>query len=613
MCGFTAIADTSLTPSEAYSLSERMLAVMAHRGPDARRVEQDGAVSLGHNRLSIIDLSDASHQPLTRSGCTIAFNGEVYNYVELRSELQRDGVVFTTTGDTEVVLQAYLHWQDACLERFIGMWAFAIWDSRKQRLFCARDRFGIKPFHYALSGGRLHIASEIKALRLSPLVSKTLNTDQVARGLYLGWMHHWDETYFTDIKALPAAHALVWQNGSASVTQYAHLNTQQNTTMSFDDSVAQFRELFIDSIRLTSRRDVPMGVCLSGGLDSTSIACCLASQTNEHNVETFTAYYTGAGDVDERPYINHVLAAYPGIKPHYISPTDTDVAEALPVIAAMMDAPLPSSSYISQYFVMKLAAENGIKVVLDGQGSDEIMGGYMHSMYRVIADLIRDVQPADAIREWNAHRKRQLYNPLKSASVLAKSVLTLVREEQQLYELEFRRTYPWILQSSNTAIRLNIPDPAGSHLNGFLHNLVFVTLLPTLLHTEDINSMAFSIESRVPFLDHRLVELCFSMPNNHKIHLGETKRVLRAAMRGIVPDAVLDRKDKTGFVTPGHTTWLRGALRSYLHSDWSVLSDLLDVDKLRHVIKEYENGNNSNALFIWRFIMLKVFAETALR
>lgn len=607
MCGILALADGTMSTSELTEVGRRMLGITEHRGPDHLGMWSSPPVFLGHNRLSIIDLSAASHQPMTAHGATISFNGEIYNYLELRSELERDGFHFATTGDTEVILAAYKHWGQDCVTHFIGMWAFAIWDDVSKTLFCSRDRFGIKPFHYIQRDGRLHISSEIKALKASPLFRGGINEAQVARGLYLGWMHHWDETYFTDIKALPAAHNMTWSNGKVRMWSYADIDTHTVSPLSFEEHAEQFRELFIDSIRLTSRRDVPMGVCLSGGLDSTSIASVLASSTDEHEIKTFTAYYTGTGDVDERPYIDYVLKRYPQIDAKYISPTDGDVAQALDRIVWMMDAPMPSSSYISQYFVMQLAAQNGVKVVLDGQGSDEIMGGYMHSLYRVIADHLRTGNVADGLAEWNAHCTRQHYGFGKKMNVLAKSLLTVVRDEPSLYQLEFARTYPWVMRAPSQSMPLRLEMPSGSRLNAFLYNLMRVTLLPTLLHTEDLNSMAFGIESRVPFLDHRLVQFCFSMPNEHKVHHGETKRVLRKAMRGIVPDEVLDRRDKTGFITPGHIKWLRGDLRFLLDGEWRELDGFIDPAAVKKVLAAYHAGDDRHALFVWRLAMLRHF------
>ena len=609
MCGIAGIIDSRRSPDELLDNGSLMLSVMAHRGPDHRGTWQSEAVFLGHNRLSILDLSSASHQPMIRGHRTIVFNGEVYNYVELREELQQAGYAFQTSGDTEVVLTAIEHWGYDAVNRFIGMWAFALWDDATKSMFCSRDRFGIKPFHFSLRDGRLYFASEIKALKTSPLFRGGINEAQVARGLYLGWMHHWEETYFNDIRALPASNNLEWVDGSVRIWQYADVATSVNPANTFEESVERFRELFIDSIRITSRRDVPMGVCLSGGLDSTSIAGVLASSTAEHEVRTFTAFYTGTGDVDERPFIRHLLDRYPTIQSSEISPTDTDVANALDTIVELMDAPMPSSSYISQYFVMGLAARSGVKVVLDGQGSDEILGGYMHSLYRVIAEHINEGSYLRAYAELQAHCRRQGYGASKRLSILGKSILAAARNEEYLYQTEFAHTYPWIMRQGSSSYPLHLTDMSGSRLNAFLHNLLRVTLLPTLLHTEDINSMAYSIESRVPFLDHRLVDLAFAMPTEHKVRHGETKRVLRAAMRGIVPDQILDRKDKTGFITPGHIKWLRGDLSYLLDGSWNELSSFVDQHRVTDIVSRYRNGDMKHSLFVWRLAMLRRFIQ----
>ena len=609
MCGIAGIIDSTLTSDTLADLGSRMLRSTSHRGPDNSGTFCSAPTWLGHNRLSIIDLSAASHQPMSFGDLTLTFNGEVYNYVELREVLSAAGYHFDTTGDTEVVLKAYHYWGAGAVERFIGMWAFAIWNGAEQSLFCSRDRFGIKPFHYSYRDGRFYFASEIKALRGMPLDRGGMNEAQVTRGLYLGWMHHWDETYYTDIKALPAAHNVLLSNGELRIWQYAEVDTSVDTSLSFQDNVDRFRETFIDSIKLTSRRDVPMGVCLSGGLDSTSIAGVLASLTNEHEVRAFTAYYTGPGTVDERPYIRHLLERYPQIISSEISPTDEDVAEALQRIVHLMDAPMPSSSYVSQYFVMGLAASHGVKVVLDGQGSDEMLGGYMHSLYRVIAEKLSSGRILEAHAELHAHAQRQSYPMKRRLNLLAKALLTAARSEQSLYEIELAHTYPWLMRQEPRSIPLTLSSVGGNRLNGFLHNLLRVTLLPTLLHTEDINSMAFSIESRVPFLDHRLVDLSFRMPTEHKVYRGETKRVLRAAMRGIVPDQILDRKDKTGFITPGHIKWLRGALSYTLEGSWKDLEPYIDLRRLDTLLNAYRSGDDSNALLIWRLAMLRMFIQ----
>jgi asparagine synthase (glutamine-hydrolysing) len=604
MCGFAAVVDTAMPSEEARSLVHTMLATMAHRGPDATAVLQKNHCTLGHNRLSIIDVSEASNQPFEAFNIIVVFNGEIYNYIELRSELEGKGLRFRTTGDTEVLCAAFRVWGMQCVEKFVGMWAFVAIDSETGDVFCSRDRFGIKPFVYAKQGNRIHMASEIKAMRRSPLVGSGINGNQVIRGLYLGFMQHWDETYFNDVHILPAGHNMLVTATNIRIWQYAQVPTSI-IEQPFEQDVSEFRSLFLDALRITSRRDVPMGVCLSGGLDSTSIVCALEHSGTEHATKTFTAFYTGKNQVDERPYIQHVLHAYPDVLNATIEPTDSDVAEHFHDIVAMMDAPMPSSSYISQYFVMKLAASQGVKVVLDGQGSDEILGGYMHSMYRSIADCVQRGNVGAALQEWHSHGNRQGYGCTKRMSVFAKSLLTLFKTEEQLYMLEQLRGSPWITNASGAPLRA--AQPMANKLTTFLKYLVDISLLPTLLHTEDINSMAHSIESRVPFLDHRLVHRAFQMPNRSKTARGETKRVLRAAMRGIVPDAVLDRKDKTGFITPGHIAWLRGELRGYTEGRWSEVEEFIPGSNLKPILDEYHNGNNNHALFVWRLTMLRVF------
>lgn len=609
MCGIVGIVDLHLSSDDLQQRCQSMAQATKHRGPDYLGHAVMPPVALAHNRLSIIDLSEASHQPMRRGSLAITYNGEIYNYIELRAELEHDGHVFTTSGDTEVILAAYRHWGHQCVERFIGMWAFAIWDDERHELFCSRDRFGIKPFHYVRHGSAMAFASEIKALRHSGMSLGGWNTTQLARGLYLGWMAHHDETSFEHVRILPASHNLRWHKGHVDIWQYADVSCTEDTTTSFEEHVEQFRELFRDSIRITSRRDVPMGVCLSGGLDSTSIVATLASSGSESTVKTFTAYYTGTGraDVDERPYINHLLERYPDVSPAYTSPTDADVEQSIDDIVRMMDAPLPSSSYVSQYFVMRLAAQHGVKVVLDGQGSDEMLGGYMHSAYRVIADDIRSFHVVEALRELRAHAQRQAMPFGAMLTVAAKSLIAAARTEPEVYRLELTRTAPWVLVQQPSTIGLRLDMPHGTRFNAFLMNLIRTTLLPTLLHTEDINAMAWGIESRVPFLDHRLVDLAMSMPTSHRFYRGESKRVLRAAMRGTVPDAILDRKDKTGFITPGHTRWLRGGLRHLIEGSWSELDGIAHTGTVQQHVRDYLAGNDRHALFIWRLAMLRMF------
>lgn len=603
MCGIAGIVG-SIGP-DARSVVETMLAAMKHRGPDATGIYSHEFAVLGHNRLSIIDLSAASNQPMKSHGCLMTYNGEIYNYIELRQELQSAGYHFSTTGDSEVILAAYDHWGPTCVDHFIGMWALAIWDPEKRTLFCSRDRFGIKPFHYSWINGVLIFASEVKGIISSGMIKREPDTDQLMRFVHLGWITYGTGTCIRGVNNLPAAHNLEWKDGKLRTWRYYELPAGETNDQPFEESVDQFRELFTDSVRLCSRRDVDMGICLSGGLDSTSIVSVLATNRSESAIKAFTAFYEGRKDTDERPYIKHVLDRYPIIESHTISPTDNEVAEAIDDIIRMMDYPLPSSSYVSQYFVMKLAARNGVKVVLDGQGSDEMLGGYMHSIYRIIADHLRSGKALEAVHTLLAHRRRQGYSISKVLSSAVKSIVLSLGTEDTAIKAEFNHSMPGVFRRRYSDININVPLSHGKRFNTFLKTLIEQTLLPVLLHTEDINSMAFSIESRVPFLDHRLVEASMRMPTEHRSQRGETKRVLRAAMRGIVPNAVLDRKDKTGFITPGDTRWLRGPLSHLLDGPWSITDDIINAKHITELIAAFRAGDNRNSLLLWRLTMLR--------
>lgn len=601
MCGIAGFIDPSLREDGRRPLLEKMLETIAHRGPDARGHYFSGPVALGHNRLAIIDLSDDGLQPMRREQLMLVYNGEIYNYVELRDELISKGRVFRSHCDTEVILAAYQEWGYACVERFVGMWAFAIWDEHKEELFCSRDRFGIKPFYYIHEGNRFYFGSEYKPLKITEVFSPELNYNQVARGLQLGWNCYHDETYYNNLKALPAACNLIYRNGKTEISQYWKLDTKQKD-ISMEEATHQFREMFLDSVRLHMRSDVEVGGCLSGGLDSSAIASSVGKLYPETKFQTFTVYYEGKDEVDERPWVKEVLQQYPSFIPHYFTPSDQQIHDSFEHAIHHADIPVAGSSPVSQYFVMKLAREQGIKVLLDGQGSDEALGGYLHGFYRLIGGKMAAGNFGAAMKDLNRHADRQNYTGTKRADLLMKSMLSSVQSEDKLYNLEFRRYLPFLPKSRASVFQLEEQD--GSRLNQFLYHLINTTLLPTLLMFEDRNSMAFSIESRVPFLDHRLVEFAFSLPDDTKMKDGVTKRVLREGMKGIMPDAIINRKDKKGFVTPGEVKWLRGPLKHLLEQDLGKM-DFLKQEKVKSVIDKFRNGDNSEATLVWRLVVLR--------
>jgi len=604
MCGIAGIIDSRFSPEENLLVLSRMLQIQHHRGPDHTGIWQDGPAHLGHNRLSIIDLSDAAHQPMHYRNLVLIFNGEIYNYLELKKELEAKDHRFTTHSDSEVLLHAYAEWGSDCVSRFVGMWAFVIWDSDKKELFASRDRFGIKPFYYINRGGSFYFASEMKTLKATPVFRNDINVNQVARGLQMGWLGYHDETYFTEIKALPAAHNLTFSEKGLSAQGYWDISAGSKISSSFVDKCDAFREAFSQSINLHLRSDVPVASCLSGGLDSSAIVSMVQQLYPALKYKSFSIYYEGKGDVDERPFIDEVIRKYPNLDPVYFSPTESQIAESFHHALHHADVPVTGSSFISQYFLMKLIADNGIKVVLDGQGADEYLGGYMHSYYRLIGGMIQQGKFGKALGLTKDINHRLGSSAMKSAAHFGKSVLAALRDEQELYSLEFRNYYPFMTNTSGSGTPFHLQDVAGSRLDQFLYHLLFSTSLPSLLHYEDRNSMAFSIESRVPFLDHRLVEMAFGLSDDDRIHGTETKYVLRESLKGILPDAVYSRKDKKGFVTPGENKWLRGPLKFLLDSDID-FPDFIDKKKANHILDDYRKGDNSKATLVWRLVVLK--------
>ncbi|MBP6428494.1 MAG: asparagine synthase (glutamine-hydrolyzing) [Bacteroidia bacterium] len=601
MCGISGFIDSNLSNEQAEKTIGSMLESIAHRGPDARSTWINLPVVLGHNRLSIIDLSPDGVQPMHYFDSVIVFNGEIYNYIEVREELISKGYKFSTQSDTEVILAAYREYGTSCVDKFLGMWAFALWDKKKNELFCSRDRFGIKPFYYIFENGRFYFGSEYKALKKSPLFTNNLNLDQVSRGLQLGWVCYGEETYYTKLKSLPAACNLLYKQGDVEINRYWDIDATKKCTLSEEEKYNKFRELFLDSIRLHMRADVEIGGCLSGGLDSSAIAASVSKLFPEINFKTFTIYYEGKDSVDERPWVNEVLKENSSLKEFTYSPTDKDLIDNYERAFYHADVPLAGSSPISQYFVMQLAGKNKIRVLLDGQGSDEYLAGYMHSFYRLVGGLISKGNLLEAHKQFYAHASIQEFSGKKKLDSAAKSLLTVFQNENSLYNFEYRKYFPFLLKSTNSDLVLK--DFNSSRLNQFLYHLTFNTSLPSLLQYEDRNSMAFSIESRVPFLDHRLVEFVFSLNDDDKFSQGITKKVLRNALKSILPSKIAGRMDKKGFVTPGEIKWLRGPLKNLTKIDLTKI-DFIDENKARKVIKNFENGDNKNATLMWRICTL---------
>ena len=601
MCGIAGFINNTLREESKKELNHKMLSAIIHRGPENSSVWCDGPVSLGQNRLKIIDLSDEANQPFDYMDLIIIFNGEIYNYIEVREELLQLGYKFRTKGDTEVIGAAYKEWGESCVTRFIGMWSLAIWDRTQMKLFCSRDRFGIKPFYYIQKETDLYFASEYKALKQLPDFDATLNVDQVQRGITMLWAVYRDETYYKSVMNLMPAHNLVYENGTITISKYWDIDfSQPKSSLSWEDKKDQFYSLFTESIKLHSRSDVQNGTCLSGGLDSSAIASVYSSLFPDLPIKSFSIYYEGKNSVDERPFVREVVNKYSNIDPYYFTPSDQEIADSFHNVAYHADVPLLGSSYLSQYFLMKLAKSKGVTVVLDGQGSDEYLGGYLHSFYRLLAQDVSEMHVGNAVSTYLAHISREHFGFSKSFGIAAKSLVSLSADENKIYNLELSRKNSYF--KSQAAI--SFENKTTDRVDNFLYHLLFNTTLQTLLHFEDRNSMAFSLESRVPFLNHKLVEFAFSLTNSDKINnKAETKYILRESLKKVLPQAVYERKDKKGFVTPGEVKWLNGSLKFLLDIDYNKLP-FMNVSLVKGEVEKYKNGNTSNASFVWRIACL---------
>jgi asparagine synthase (glutamine-hydrolysing) len=617
MCGICGIVAPGRPPELA--TVEAMTRRLAHRGPDGEGSYAGDGVALGFRRLAIIDLRDVGNQPFASpdGGLQLVFNGEIYNYRELRSELEGRGHRFRTATDTEVLLAAYIEWGERCVERFAGMWAFAIWDAAKRHLFASRDRFGIKPFYYRATDGRLAFASEPKAFLADADTRLAPNPRAIAEYLTQSYLDHTPETFFSGIERLPAAHSLRFGPDGLRIWRYWSLEPKEPPA---GDAAEAVREAFLDSIRLHLRSDVPVGSCLSGGIDSSAVVGAvsrlLEAGTDEATSvgprqQTFTAYFDDAG-FDERPYARQVVAAS-GAEPHWVTFDEADVLENLPAIVASQDEPFGSTSMVAQWYVMQAAREAGLTVMLDGQGGDEIFGGYRAFVGFRLADLLAGGRIRSLATE--LHAFSDIHSPLALATALARPFAP----ERLTRAVRSRARGTSGLLHRDLRIATSHADGHASPFRERLrrHQQLLLTQrgLPELLRYEDRNSMAHSLEARVPFLDHRLVELAFSLPGEELINAGRTKDIVRRALGDLLPPAVRERRDKLGFVTP-ERRWFRGTLGVFAEEVFASQSfadrGFVDVEAARGRLARHRRGEIDAGMELWRALNLELWARTYL-
>jgi asparagine synthase (glutamine-hydrolysing) len=542
MCGIAGIINLNGRPVAESDL-RKMTDTIRHRGPDGDGFYTGENVGFGHRRLAIIDLSDAGKQPMQYMGCTITFNGEIYNFLELRQELQKKGYGFYTATDTEVLLAAYKHWGADCVNHLNGMWAFAIHDAANGKLFCSRDRFGEKPFYYCERDNRIVFGSEIRAVRAALTSHPEPNEIMMARFLVFEQAEHFRETFFHEIVKLPAAHNLEinLQNGAIKIAQY-YSPRRVNTwcEISEQDAVEELRTRLRKSVALRLRSDVEVGTCLSGGLDSSSIAALAASLYNSDLQASFTGITAGSHDAkkDETQYAKKVAETL-GMTWKHCNPDAEEYEQAFARALEIQEEPFDSPSVIMQHFVMRLAQESGLKVLLDGQGADELLLGYKQHLAWAIQSL--PMAPAAKLA-WQSLDKYQIG---------LKDLLLLVFYHTHTGRKRSRQLSKWPGLRKDLQDQLQEDALAESRLPADLFSKQYYELshriLPMLLRYEDKNAMAYSVETRLPFLDPDLVEFVLNLSMLLKVKGGWSKYGLRKGMEGLLPPEIIWRRGKVGF------------------------------------------------------------------
>jgi asparagine synthase (glutamine-hydrolysing) len=610
MCGICGIARFGAPPET--EVVEAMAAELDHRGPDGRGTFATDGIAFGFRRLAIIDLSEAGDQPFASEDgrLHLIHNGEIYNYRELRLQLEAKGHNFRSATDTEVVLEAYREWGDACVERLNGMWAFALWDEDRRRLFCSRDRLGIKPFYYRHENGRLAFASEPRAFRADPQTRLEANREAVHEYLDQGYLDHLEETFFAGIRRLPPAHSLVFDEAGLRLWQYWHLDEREPPS----DAAVALRELFFEAVRLELRSDVPVGTALSGGLDSSAIAVSADHllRTEAENAaalggrqRTFTAYFEGPG-YDERPFAEAVVERTRA-EPTWLTFTAEELVEDLPRIVGAQGEPFGSTSICAGWYVMRAAKRAGVKVMLDGQGGDELLAGYRAHLGFRLADLLAQRRLHELTAELAGAHTQHGAVALMIAMTRPFAPETLVRR----LRARTRRSLVHPDLRAHGVSASNGP-PFPDRLRRYQQLVLTRRGLPELLRYEDRNSMAHSLEARVPFLDHRLVELCFSLPPQELFYRGETKSVLRRALGDLLPPSVRARRDKVGFVTP-EGDWLRGQLgrlaADVFASQRFRERGFVNAAAARRRLERHRKGELTAGMELWRALNLELWAR----
>jgi asparagine synthase (glutamine-hydrolysing) len=624
MCGISALIGPPEKLSAQYIVA--MTNLVAHRGPDGEgylalcgnelqplmfdpndpSMVKEMRVLFGHRRLAIVDLSERGRQPMASADgmVWITYNGEVYNHLELRVELERLGHHFVSTSDTEVMLAAYLQWGEGCLARFNGMFAFVLVDRRRRVLWAARDRFGVKPLYWwRAPNGMLALASEIKQFTVLPGWRPRLNGPRARDFLVAGAYEHTDETLFDSVRQLRGGetmHVALDDYYKVRVDRWYELRAKRFSG-SYDDAKTGFRELLTDAVRLRLRADVPVGSCLSGGLDSSAIVCLASELRRCDEAPAPQLAFSALSDsprYDERHYARAV-AQHASIELHMVTPSLDRLLDAVDDLVWTQDEPFGSTSIYAQSEVFRLAAAHRVKVMLDGQGADEALGGYPVFRGTVLAEQAIKLQLFCLLRELRVARAgtlRLLMGALVPSAIVDRTRRRAV--SQSSLWLDYSRVGVSGAESyfeGESAVRRDFETLSRSQL--------LVSSLPALLHWEDRSSMAHSVEARVPFLDYRLVEFVLGLPTAAKFYRGISKRVLRESLNEVLPESVASRTDKLGFQLAedewmrAHATSMRGALDAAIRAS----AGILRPGGLK-LFDEFCTGARPYSFLFWRMI-----------
>jgi asparagine synthase (glutamine-hydrolysing) len=604
--GYAATLGGLDTPDEAYG-SPHLYSPGLHHGAPAGEI----TIALAHRRLAIVDLSPGGHQPMCDPGLGswITFNGEIYNWIELRAELESAGDRFHTGSDIEVMLAAYRHWGEDCLSHLNGMFAFALWDVRRRVLFCARDRFGVKPFFYQWDGETFAFASEPKALVLTQPAPIVARAAAIRDLLALDWVDHGTATFFEGVEQLAPGHALTLSETGFSLRKWWGLDPARRAPGGPADWTTRFTELFTDAVALRLRADVEVGSCLSGGIDSSAVVTTAARLRSEP-IHTFTCAYDEGARWDERSYVRATVARS-GATSDIVVPDGGDFWSVFDRLAYQQDEPTAGPGVWSQWKVMELANARGLRVLLDGQGGDETLAGYERYLPLRLRDLLSGGDLVGFAGLWGdvarrlgaAHTLALVLEPWVPGALFAPLRRSFGQGKDRVLTRALRR-----LPGHRP------PRPPREFASAVLRQQAFdlvQRLLPSLLRYEDRNSMAFSIETRLPFLDYRLVEFVLSLPDAQRLEGATTKAILRRALADRLPPEVLARRDKMGFETPADV-WLRSrhaaeARRRLLtlgpHHAW------LEPAALERELEDYLAGRRAIGLQVWRWLALESWAR----